>query len=65
MRASKIIQVPQAIMLFLSGSVSLMDSDFCRGRRAPNGESVQWKTLIFDTEKWALNNANTNRILYK
>ena len=48
---------------FQSGSVSLMDTDFLSRQEALQMErSVQWKTLIFDTKKGALNNANTNRI---
>ena len=51
---SKMVDVKRPVAVPFSGT-----------RRAPNEVSVQWKTLIFDTEKWPLNNANANRILYK
>ena len=51
--------------LAMIGYVSVLMSGCSRCKMTSNWVSVQWKTLIFDTENGALNNANANRILYK
>ena len=58
-------QVSLIVHVFLSRSAPGGTLELFRKKSAPIRVSVQWKTLIFDTEKRALNNANANRILYK